>query len=106
VVKKPSACEPQAEGPIYHHEMEVRETVDSESLDDSREKAEGSLAECSNAVRGLFKLTNLFIYFILVFSQVSGLIKNIANNSRILLLVQDICIQNCNIALGWNANLI
>ncbi|XP_062165429.1 protein DECREASED SIZE EXCLUSION LIMIT 1 isoform X4 [Alnus glutinosa] len=51
VVKKPSACEPQAEGPNYHHEMEVRETVDSESLADSREKAEGSLAECSNAVR-------------------------------------------------------
>ncbi|XP_059460679.1 protein DECREASED SIZE EXCLUSION LIMIT 1 isoform X2 [Corylus avellana] len=51
VVKMPSACAPQAEGPNYHHEMEVRETVDSESMDDSREKAQGSLTECSNAVR-------------------------------------------------------
>lgn len=66
MVKKPSACAPQAEGPNNHHEMEVRETVDSESLDDSREKAHGSPTECSNAFRGLFKLTNLFIYFILL----------------------------------------
>ncbi|KAE8057206.1 hypothetical protein FH972_013914 [Carpinus fangiana] len=51
VVKKPSACAPQAEGPNYYHEMEVRETVDPESVDDSREKAQGSLTECSNAVR-------------------------------------------------------
>lgn len=102
----PSACAPQAEGPNYHHEMEVRETVDSESVDDSREKAQGSLTECSNAVRGLFKLTNLFIYFILLFSQVSRLIKTITNNSRILVLVQDIYIQSCNITLGWNVNLI
>lgn len=55
MVKKPSACAPQAEGPNNHHEMEVRETVDSESLDDSREKAHGSPMECSNAFRGLFK---------------------------------------------------
>jgi hypothetical protein len=105
-VKKPSACAPQAEDPNYYHEMEVRETVDSESVDDSREKAQGSLTECSNAVRGLFKLTNLFIYFILLFTRVSRLIKTIANNSRILVLVQDIYIQSCNITLGWNVNLI
>uniref|UniRef100_A0A2N9IZE0 Uncharacterized protein n=1 Tax=Fagus sylvatica TaxID=28930 RepID=A0A2N9IZE0_FAGSY len=52
LVKKPSACAPQAEGLKYYHEREVRETADSESLEDSRGRAEGSLTECSHTVTG------------------------------------------------------
>lgn len=62
-MKKPSACAPQAEGLNSHGEMEVGETVNSESLDNNWEKAEESLTDCSSTVRGLFELINLFIYF-------------------------------------------
>ena len=67
-MKKPSACAPQAEGLKYYHEREVRETADSESLEDSRGRAEGSLT-------GLFKLMNLFIYFILFSTRCQDLSK-------------------------------
>uniref|UniRef100_A0A7N2QYE3 Protein DECREASED SIZE EXCLUSION LIMIT 1 n=1 Tax=Quercus lobata TaxID=97700 RepID=A0A7N2QYE3_QUELO len=50
LVKKPSACAPQAEGLKYCHEREVRETADSESLEDSGGKAGGSLPEFSHTV--------------------------------------------------------
>ncbi|KAL4650120.1 hypothetical protein ACB092_01G063800 [Castanea dentata] len=50
LVKKPSACAPQAEDLKYYHEREVRETADSESLEDSGVKAGGSLPECSHTV--------------------------------------------------------
>ncbi|KAK4599931.1 hypothetical protein RGQ29_009829 [Quercus rubra] len=50
LVKKPSACAPQAEGLKYYHEREVRETADSESLEDTGGKAGRSLPECSHTV--------------------------------------------------------
>ncbi len=74
-MKKPSACAPQAEGLKYYHKREVRETADSESLEDSRGRAEGSLTECSHTVTGLFKLMNLFIYFILFSTRCQDLSK-------------------------------
>ena len=64
-MKKPSACAPQAEGLKYYHEREVRETADSESLEDSGGKAGRSLPECSHTVTGLFKSMNLCIYLII-----------------------------------------
>ncbi|XP_041017444.1 protein DECREASED SIZE EXCLUSION LIMIT 1 isoform X3 [Juglans microcarpa x Juglans regia] len=51
LVKKPSAHALQAEGHSYHDETEFRGTFDLESLDDSKEKAERGLTECSNVVR-------------------------------------------------------
>ncbi|KAK9269865.1 hypothetical protein L1049_025438 [Liquidambar formosana] len=50
LVKKPSACVTQAEGPKHCHDMVVRETVDAEILDDGRGKAQGSLTECCSTV--------------------------------------------------------
>ncbi|XP_075668747.1 protein DECREASED SIZE EXCLUSION LIMIT 1 [Castanea sativa] len=50
LVKKPPACALQAEDLKYYHEREVRETADSESLEDSGVKAGGSLPESSHTV--------------------------------------------------------
>uniref|UniRef100_A0A5B6ZXR7 Protein DECREASED SIZE EXCLUSION LIMIT 1 n=1 Tax=Davidia involucrata TaxID=16924 RepID=A0A5B6ZXR7_DAVIN len=47
LVKKPSTCGRQAEGPNHHHDMEARESADAENLDDSNRKVQGSEMESS-----------------------------------------------------------
>lgn len=66
LVKNPSACAPQAEGLKYYHEREVRETADSESLEDSGGKAGGSLPECSHTVTGFVQIDE-FVHLLYTF---------------------------------------
>ncbi|RVW50335.1 Protein decreased size exclusion limit 1 [Vitis vinifera] len=47
LMKKPCACARQAEGPKNYHDMDVKDTVDAEMLNDSSGKAQESLTECS-----------------------------------------------------------
>ncbi|XP_034674157.1 protein DECREASED SIZE EXCLUSION LIMIT 1 isoform X1 [Vitis riparia] len=49
LMKKPCACARQAEGPKHYHDMDVKDTVDAEMLNDSSGKAQESLTECSDA---------------------------------------------------------
>ncbi|RVX15200.1 Protein decreased size exclusion limit 1 [Vitis vinifera] len=48
LMKKPCACARQAEGPKHYHDMDVKDTVDAEMLNDSSGKAQESLTECSD----------------------------------------------------------
>ncbi|KAJ9674855.1 hypothetical protein PVL29_024032 [Vitis rotundifolia] len=49
LMKKPCACARQAEGPKHYHDMDVKDTVDAEMLNDSSGKAQESLTEYSDA---------------------------------------------------------
>ncbi|KAA8537554.1 hypothetical protein F0562_027162 [Nyssa sinensis] len=50
LVKKPSACGRQAEGPSHYHDMEARESADAENLDDNNAKVQGNGMESSITV--------------------------------------------------------
>lgn len=57
LMKKPCACARQAEGPKHYHDMDVKDTVDAEMLNDSSGKAQESLTECSGKLKGLFRVS-------------------------------------------------
>lgn len=53
LMKRPGDCASQAEGPKHFHNVDVKDSIDAEILNDGSGKAQESLTECSGKLKGL-----------------------------------------------------